>query len=348
MEFVAPIIFAIIFFLILFSGAAFWLYMAIVPQKSPFEKGLDAFAEQDYEQAKKMFRTALTEAPDNIEIIYNLGLTLCAAQDYGEAIKCFEDILLLDRENLEALYNIGIVFFKKGDYDNAKKKFEEVLSKNPNEIDSLFNLGLTYQMQKNYEEAQNLYAKVLELNPNDADCYFNLSIIKFEQKEYQKALELAEKAKKSNPARADILLLVLRCKDEICSYETPQEGAKILEQYAQLSLLEDIPDKFDTYQARAFAKNGELENSLELCEKIIEENRSNASVYRLLGLIKLVRNETEEAKNALQKAMGLEKHEPEAYKLLSYAFAQEGNTVEQVNYKAKYEELIDDKNTLLI
>lgn len=348
MELLAPIIFAVIFFLVLLGGVAFWCFLAFVPNKSSFEKGLEAFENNDFEKAKKMFLAAHEETPESKEVQHNLGLTLLAAEDYNEAIKHFDGILQFERDDIDALYNLGLIYFRKGDYVNAKSYFEKVLENKPDDFNALFNLALTYQMQKDYETSIILYNRALELSPKDVDCFFNLSIIEFDQKEYKKALEICQKAKKINPERTDILFLILRCKDEMCAYENPKEIALILSQYSQLSTHEDIPSDFDAYWARALAKNGDIDQSLEICEKIVAENRQSAIVYRLLGLIKLLQNEIDEAKNALQKAIGLETYEPETYNLLSYVFAQEGNVVEQVNFKSKYQELLEDETPLLI
>lgn len=335
------IIYSFITFLVLASGALFWFFKNVnFNDEELCEKGVAALQKNDYEKAKELFFISLADNPNSREAKYNLALTFIELNDYDKAIKCFEDLLELDPNDFDAQYNMGLVYFRAGDYLNAKKCFEKILETEPRDFNTLFNLALTYQMQQSYEDAQEFYAKALKENEKDADCYFNLGLMAFDTNEYQKALELFEQANGRSFGRTDIMFSILRCKDELCKYETEEEGQDIINQYIKISKYPDLPLDFDVFWARAYAKIGQIDKAYEICNRALVSSPNDALVYRVLGLIKLVKNELEEAKSALLKAIDLDIYNPEGYNILAYVFLQQDNAVEYVTFKTKYKELM--------
>ena len=334
------IIYLVVTFFILTAGALFWYLKSItLDHEDLCEKGICALQKNDYEQAKELFLISLAQKPNFKESEQNLGMTFVKMKDYDNAKKCFEKILETEPDDFDALYNLGLVYFSVGDYDNARKSFEKILETGPRDFNTLFNLALMSQMQKSYEEAQELYIKALQENENDADCYFNLGLLAFENKEYENALQFLEKANTIAFTRADIMFAILRCKDELCKYETQAEGEDILNQYVKISKQHNLPLEFDVFWARAYAKTGHIDKALEICNRAMVSLPEDALVYRILGLIKLVKNELEEAKEALLKAMDLDASNPEGYNILSYVFLQQEDNINYATFKAKYKEL---------
>lgn len=337
-------LYSFITFLVLVAGALFWYLKNVSLSHEDFlEKGLVALQKKDYKQAKDFFVLSLAEKSDFKEAKFNLGVTYTKMKDYDNAKKCFEEILGVEPDDFDSLSHLGLVYFSLGDYENAKKSFEKILETDPRDFSTFFNLALTCQMQKDYEEAQEYYAKALQENEKDADCYFNLGIIAFEHKEYEKALEFFEKANGLAFARADIMFSVVRCKDELCSYETEAEGKEIVAQYEKLTKYQNLPLEFDVFWSRVYAKTGQIDKALEICNRSLISLPEDALGYRILGLIKLIKNELEDAKNALLKAIDLDELNPDGYKMLSYVFLQQENHINYMNFQNKYKNLISEK-----
>jgi len=335
------IVYSFITFLVLIAGALFWYFKNVnLSHEELCEKAVAALQKNDYEKAKELLLISLADNPDSKESKYNLGVTFTALKDYDNAIKCFEEVLSSEPDDFNSQYNLGLVYFQIGNYFYAKKCFEKILETKPNDFSTLFNLALTFQMQKDYEEAHEMYGKALQENAKDADCYFNLGLMAFEQKEYEKALELFQQADNISFGRTDVLFSIVRCKDELCSYESKEQGQVIVTQYKRISKYQGIPLEFDVFWARAYAKIGKIDKALEICNRALVSLPHDALAYRILGLIRLVRNELEEAEKALLRAIELDVYNPEGYNILSYVFLQQENTVEYVTYKAKYKELI--------
>lgn len=338
------IIYSFITFLVLAAGALFWYFQSVnINNEDLCEKGLVALQKNDCEKAKELFLIALADNPNSKAVKYNLGVTFLVLKEYDTAIKCFEEVLELMPNDFDSQYNLGLVYFKIGDYIKAQNCFEKILETAPREFDVLFNLALTHQMQQSYENAQEGYAKALSENEKDADCYFNLGVIAFEQKEYEKALELFEKAHNIAFGRTDILLSIARCKDELCTYESVEEGEAIVNQYTKISKYPDLPLDFDVFWARSYAKTGQIDKALEICNRAIVSLPNDALVYRILGLIRLVRNELEDAKIVLIKAIDLDIYNPDGYNIMAYVFLQQENHIEYITFKTKYKELLAEK-----
>lgn len=338
------LVYSFITFALLVAGALFWYFKNIdLDCEDLYEKGMVALNKKDYEKAKELFSVSLEDNPKFKESKYKLGITFVKMKDFDSAKKCFSEVLESEPDDFDAQYNLGLIDYKAGDYDSAKVWFNRILDTEPREFNTLFNLALTLQMQKSYVEAREFYEKALQENPKDADSYFNLGLIALEHNEYEEALSFFEKANNISFGRTEILFSILRCQDELCKYETAEEGEHIVNQYIKLSNYPDLPFEFDVFLARVYAKTGEINKALEIINRALVSSPNEALVYRLLGLIRLVKNELPEAKEALLKAIDLDIKNPEGYNILSYVFLQQENHVEYVTYKTKYKDLIAEK-----
>ncbi|MEI8377298.1 MAG: tetratricopeptide repeat protein [bacterium] len=338
------IIYCLITFLVLAAGALYWYFTNIdLNHEDLYEKAMVALQKNDLEKAKELFLISLEDNPKFKEAKYKLGMTFVKMKDYDSAKKCFKEILETEPDDFHAQYNLGLIDFKAKDYDSAKSWFNRILDTEPRDFNTLFNLALTHQMQKSYEDAREFYEKALQENAKDADSYFNLGLIAFEHNEYEEALSFFEKANNISFGRTDIMFSILRCQDEMCQYETEEIGQTMVNQYVKLSAYPDLPLEFDVFLARVYAKTGKIDKALEIINRALLSSPDDALVYRILGLIKLVKNELKDAKKALLKSIGLDKENPEGYNILSYVFLQQDNNVEYITYKTKYKELIAEK-----
>lgn len=341
------IIYSFIIFAAIAAGALYWYLNSVsLSYEDLYEKAMIALQKNDCNQAKELFLFSLEQKPDFKKSKFNLGKTFVKLEDYDNAKKCFEEILEKEPENFDSLYNLGLVHFKSEDYLEARQCFEKILETEPNNFKALYNLALTCQMQKSYEEAQEFYIKALQEKENDTDCHFNLGLISFRHKKYEEALELFEKANATSTGRADIMFYILRCKDELCNYETAEEGENIVKEYLKISKLSNIPLEFDIFWARAYAKTGKIAKALEICNRALVSLPEDSLAYITLGLIKFIKNELEEAKKALLTAIDLDANNPESYNILSYIFLQQENHIDYITFKNKYEELILPKHSL--
>ncbi len=71
---------------------------------------------------------AFRQAPENIEINYNLGLEAIAIADYESAVMAFERVLLLDPQATQAKIELAKAFHQLGAIKTAQQYFREVLT----------------------------------------------------------------------------------------------------------------------------------------------------------------------------------------------------------------------------
>lgn len=270
-----------------------------------YEKGLEAFKKREYKRARNMFLKSLSKNPDFVEAKYNLGLAYLSIEEY----------------------------------EKAREYFEKVLEEIPDDFSSLFNLALAFQLDELYSEALEIYQKAILLEPQDVDCYLNIAVIYFEKQDYQKAIEYLVMAKDISSDRTDILFSIARCKDEMCHYDNEDEITAILEEYEALIEKPDLPGDFDISIAKAYAKSGRLDDSMEKCLSALEKDFFNDEACRLLGLLLLIKNDAENARKNILKAIDIDPDIPESYNLLSYVFFLEENIEEFNKMKIKYKNI---------
>lgn len=276
----------------------------------------------------------------NHQNFYALGMTSFQKNEYEKAKDLFLKALEVRPNFKEAQYRLGLVFLKQNDYANAKSCFEKALKSAPKDFDTLFNFAFTLQMQNAYEEAKELYNKALKSNSKDPDCYFNLGFITFNQGDLQKALELFSKAKELAPGNTQIAFYVVKCKDAMCNYETPEEGQAVINEYLQMADLPNLPDSYEPALSRAYAKNGQLDEALATCQKCLVKQSENVECYTLLGLIQLLKKDLVGAKATLATALSLQTNSNEIHEILSYTLCQQKNNCALQKCREKYMELV--------
>lgn len=110
-------------------------------------------------------------------------------QEYENAGKSYKDALTIDPNNQRANYNLGNSLYQQGKYEDAAKQYEQAAPsiKNPQEkADLMHNLGNAYLKQKKYQEAIDAYSNSLRLRPGDPQTKMNLQMAKKKNLEQQK------------------------------------------------------------------------------------------------------------------------------------------------------------------
>jgi predicted O-linked N-acetylglucosamine transferase (SPINDLY family) len=119
-------------------------------------------------------KKALNIAPNNAEILNNLGVTLSGLKEYKKAEEYFSKALLINSNYAEAYYNIANTLKKLGRLDQAEKNYYKAINLKPNFVLAYNNLGSTLKKLGRLDEAVTILNKALELKPDYADAYNNL------------------------------------------------------------------------------------------------------------------------------------------------------------------------------
>jgi len=272
--------------------------------------------------------------------LYEKGLVALSKQDYQKAKKLFSGSLAKNPDFTDAKYNLALAYLGLEDYEEARAFFEAVLEDTPDDFNTLFNLALVCQLDGHYDEAMEIYEKAILVDPQDVDCYLNIALIHFEKKDYQKTFEFLTMAREMAPDKIEILFTIARCKDELCNYDNEAEVEAVLAEYEALVERKDLPEDFDISLAKAYAKAGRSTQAIEFCTKVVMEDYFNDEALRLLGLLLLIKNDADNARKTILKAIDVEPDIPEAYNLLAYVSLLEKNNDEFVKAKTKYKNIL--------
>jgi Ca-activated chloride channel family protein len=111
--------------------------------KTPDQQAMQAFKQNEYEQAAKQFEDPLWQ-----------GTAHYKNQDYQAALESYSKIAQADPSNLDATYNAGNALAQLGEIDQAIAAYEQVLSQNPDYSDAAANKALLEKLKEQQEQQQ--------------------------------------------------------------------------------------------------------------------------------------------------------------------------------------------------
>ncbi|MBU1087365.1 MAG: tetratricopeptide repeat protein [Candidatus Omnitrophica bacterium] len=111
---------------------------------------------------------------DKSRWFFNLGTAFRYKGQTAKAIKSFEQACKINPDNLDILYNVGVLDLENNQFDSALKIFEQVIAHDPADSAAYNNQGLALFKLKKYDQTILAYNKVLELDPNDLGARVNL------------------------------------------------------------------------------------------------------------------------------------------------------------------------------
>jgi hypothetical protein len=93
-----------------------------------FRRGVDAYREEDYPRAARLFEIAAAKDERNPIVFYNLGLSYFMLEAYPESIEAYQKCLKLDPKFTDAHMNLALAFDRTYDLDQANAHYNEYLA----------------------------------------------------------------------------------------------------------------------------------------------------------------------------------------------------------------------------
>jgi len=122
---------------------------------------------RDKEMALQYFGHANTILPDDLDILYMIGVLKMETGRPVEAESIYNEIISFDSSYVNAYYNLGylyLMFFEK--YRKGIDYFTKSLEIEPEYLDAIYNIGLSYEILEESDTAREYYKRVLKINPN--------------------------------------------------------------------------------------------------------------------------------------------------------------------------------------
>lgn len=239
----------------------------------------------DLKQTERICKEILKKQPNNLDMLYFLGIVCYQRQKYDSSIKYIKKYLQFSPTNSDAYYNLGQAFYKNEQFDDAIKCYQKALKLNPNFIDACINLGNLFQKKGQLDEAITYYHRAIEINPNLAGAYYNLGNILQEKEQIDEAIFAYQKAIELNPNYADA--------------------------YHDLGY--------------AFQCEGRLEEAIKNYQKALRINPNLCDAYNNLGRVLQEQGHLDEAVTSYKTALQINLNFAEAHCNMSMVFLLLGN-----------------------
>src|ERR1035441_10557352 len=97
-----------------------------LPQQDTFEEARRCQVKGDFATAERSYRKFLTNHPNSVPALTNLGVVLAREGKFHPAIVEYHSALTIDPESMPALINLGLSYYRLGDWKNAAGSFEKV------------------------------------------------------------------------------------------------------------------------------------------------------------------------------------------------------------------------------
>jgi tetratricopeptide (TPR) repeat protein len=134
----------------------------------------------DYDDAARWLRVALSMEPNNTDVLYSLGRCLYTMNLFPEAEKAYLRLLALDPQNLKAEENLGLTYDALNDPEKAEKALRTAAqwAKERDLKDSwpYLDLGIFLLDQARAADAQPFLEKAVELDPKSAWAHEKLGM----------------------------------------------------------------------------------------------------------------------------------------------------------------------------
>lgn len=155
-----------------------------------FNAGTQSLMTRDYTDALKNLLQANELAPNNADVLNNLGMAYYFKGDETLAMKCLKRTLELDPKNSDARSNIGAIHYEAGRFQEAESFYKEVLKDLTYEKQArtYYNLGiLELDKKRNQTQAEMYFKAAIKDSEDYCPAHYRLGTIYFSKREFNKA-----------------------------------------------------------------------------------------------------------------------------------------------------------------
>lgn len=118
-----------------------------------------------YENASETCKQALTDFPDNPEILFQLASSYKSLKEFDQALLVYEQCVKLNYEKGMMLYFMGNIYITLDNYELAMDKFNESIKAEPKFFHSMAGISEIYLAKKDYVQSKKWAKKALNFAP---------------------------------------------------------------------------------------------------------------------------------------------------------------------------------------
>jgi len=158
------------------------------------EKGMQAKAEGNPEQALAYFNQALQSGEESAELLYIVGDTLHDVGRLDQAIEYLRKARNLDAGHVGAVYTLAVALQDKGLLEESIDCYRIAESLRSDHPKTYNNMGSAYQRLERLDDAITCYEKAVRLNPDYFMAHYNLASAHFLNKNFVAAKQYFQRA----------------------------------------------------------------------------------------------------------------------------------------------------------
>lgn len=258
-------------------------------------------------------------------------------RDYKKAKKMFSKL----SNNPDAKFKLALAQINLGELEEAKATLEEILKVSSTHVDAMIVLANINSKQKQYGKALELFDKVLVIDPKNFESNIESSKIYSKQGDFVRAIEILEKLNEIFPDNSEVGFWLIFNKCNLKNTDNDDDCKQILKDYLSIEDKSDLPSEYHVELAKAYALNGFLDKAFEQCQQSLSKTVDDVKTYQLLGLINLIKQDAESAKNNLTTALNIEQSNKETHNLFSYVLCQSVTSCTLPKCRERYFKLVE-------
>ncbi|MDQ6894173.1 MAG: tetratricopeptide repeat protein [Acidobacteriota bacterium] len=159
----------------------------------PLERANAAMQAKQYGVARENYAIALTELPDNVQVLTRLALASYADQKFDEALEHSRRIVAKDPGATGSWLMIAELELKNGRFEEGKQALERVPEDRITDPQPYLNLGIISYNKKRTADAEAYFTRAIEKKPNLADAYYFRGLARLQAKQHATARTDLEK-----------------------------------------------------------------------------------------------------------------------------------------------------------
>ncbi len=135
------------------------------------------FQQGNFKAAEKQYQQILTDDPNNLDALSNLGAIYVRSGKLSSAESTLKRAVAIAPDNDFLLTTLGVVQYRQSKFDDAIVQLNKAIAINPKSATAHNYLGIAASQKGRQQEAEKEILQALANNPDDADAHFNLAVI---------------------------------------------------------------------------------------------------------------------------------------------------------------------------
>ena len=268
--------------------------------------GAISSSKNDFDASINAFKRAHEAEPNQVQPIVAIVRTYMAVGKNKEAVQFIQSVLKANPNHLEAKLLLGQVYSAGGDFAHANETFADIIKIQPNNPIGYQQLAVAQQRANKGTDAEATISKGLSVAPND----FGLKLIQASILEttgrFDEAIKVYETLIKDRP---DSEVVANNLASLLTDHRT--DTANLNRAYVVASVFKksETPQFLDTYGWASY-KAGKLDEAEQALKQAVAKLPDTAIFHYHLAKVLIAKNDNNEAKQELQKAIKYAENQP--------------------------------------